>query len=1233
MTNLHENQSVQHISASRPTAKMRAIRARTKSAYFREADDCFHEIMQEPLSKAKRIGEADIVAGVPFFNEIDTVGHVLTTVKKGLEEFYSDKRCVVVAAGSPAGGDALKVIDALPQSGRIEQIAFQLNDERVNGKGWCIRAIMEIAQTLGADLILLEADLKSRTRYGNIEGLAPDWINLLLEPIQSGKMDMVISRFNRHYFETPASSYLARPLLAAIYNCPVHDLVGGQWGISHTLLRTYFQDSGYPHSEEISGYGVDSWLVTTAITASARICEANLGIKIHRPSAGKTELVLRQIAKVLFDQVAADSKWWQEMNTEKGLPLKQHLPAYGFTKGYQPDKVDLMIQQLIVKYKRGFNKFHSLYKATLPEETYMQLEELTGADGKRFNFPSKLWVQVVYHFLLAYAFGKEFAKDDLLNSLIHLHNGYTAGFATNVHLLQDMLTSLPAEEQKQLVSLEAEKWMDDLVEEFLSQKPIFLASWEITAEALKPILPQITYREFIPGVPLVVPSEITTPEGKTVRANDIYDSIFAQQKAEFESFVYERLEIPREASPREIALSLKDFLHMVEETIPPDSDLSTIKGTREMVDFVFDNFPHQPGFCLIPEMASWLLNHYPPYTLPMKLGHADLAEMFREYDPLTILALASWSEEREYVESVWALIRENIRSEHFAPCTIKPLVVSHANFPSLVEMKDSSDLNKLTSHIVVSNLHKGMGGEFPKLRYLTILAKNIVEAEAFGTIWQQFARERKMYGRKIINSLEGHWGGEPLSAHSIFEDRIKRAMAERLHQMAQKIIEEADGVAKLMSLAKGIKAIADSYHLALILPDGTFVTCSAWSWASYSFKGGKELPPPLSLHVERDWTSHEFLVKYFKAAGGREGEIEEKIIELMEQGRESEDLAPILLGTEKEAMRVIPAKMIVTEQPPAGRLHRFADNPILEPIKEHPWESKYVLNAATIRLNGHVYLSYRAVGEDEISRLGLAISKDGFKFTERLDKPIFEPKAKSEAKGCEDPRFTLIDDRIYMLYTAYDGIVAQIAMASIGIKDFTNQHWSSWHRHGLVFPGFDDKDAAMFPEQFNGKFAMLHRVDPHMWVTFSPHLRCPWPRKEHKILTGSTSGMMWDGRKIGAGAQPIKTKYGWLLITHGVDYKLVYRLGIMLLKLDDPTKLIYRSPNFVLEPSDRWELGEGDDSWVPNVVFTCGALSREDHKEMLDADDDLIVYYGASDTVMNIATAQVKELVPEDFRH
>ncbi len=1172
-----------------------------------------------------------MVVGIPFYDEADTIGAVLKTVREGLEEFYPDQKCTIVAVGSPAGGKALKVVNDLPQNSEISQIAFLLNDERINGKGWALRAIMEVARILGADLAIVEADLRSRERNGETEGLAPDWINLLLEPIKREKADLVISRFNRHYFESPISTHVLYPLLTAVYGCPIHDLVGGQWGISHRLLRTYLKT---PWSTDIGGYGIDSWLATIAITNEARVCEANLGIKVHWPTAGKAELVLRKLVRVLFEQIMADKKWWREIGKIDELPSLKPLATFGVRKAQQPDEVQIIPQQLIARYKRGFNEFHSLYQRILPQEVYHQLKELAGTETKRFTLPAQLWAQIVYHLLLDFAFRREFAKDDLLNSFIPLYEGCLGSFALGIQALKNrMKRSLPQEAER-LASLEAQGQIESLANEFLRQKSDFLAAWETRGEAFKPPVPKVTYREFIPGVPLVVPSELTTPEGNVVAtANGTYDSIFDRYKRGFEQFVYEKLKVPRDANSLEIAEGIRHFMHQLEgeidQTLLPGK-LSAVEGTQEVAEAIFRHFPHQDSFALIPEMASRFLWQYPPYNLLTKLGYSNLDALLSQYEPNDALALAGWSEEQEYVEQIWGLIKKIVRPEHFGTRAVKPLVIRHKEFPSLVEMKEIGALSKITGRVVISNLHKGMGGEFPKLRYFTHIAKAIIEIERFGKIWRSFAEERKDFGEKVINSLEGHWGREPLSAHNIFENGHQRVLVERLREMARRFHQEAgEDKARLIVL---LNNMIDSYHLAFVLPDGTFIPCSAWTWASYSFNGGKGLPPPLSQHVERDWSSREFLTEYFKAGGGKEEAIEEKIIDLMEEGREWEDLAPMLLGEVKEAEGVMPEKIATPGQPPAGALSRFAANPILETIKEHPWEAKGVFNPGVINLEGRVYLIYRALGEDNVSRLGLAVSKDGFKFTERLEEPIFEPGRKSETRGCEDPRLTLIGARLYMVYTAYDGLVAQIALASIGVNDFLNHRWGAWHRHGLVFPGFTDKDGTLFPERFNGRFAMLHRVDPHIWITFSSHLRCPWPRKEHKIVVGSTTGMTWDGRKIGAGTQPIKTKYGWLLITHGADHFHIYRLGVMLLDLSDPRILLYRSPNFILEPTEKCEIGEPGMHCVPNVVFTCGAVPREGNKEILDAEDEVLVYYGAADSAVAVATAKVADLIPEEFR-
>lgn len=352
------------------------------------------------------------------------------------------------------------------------------------------------------------------------------------------------------------------------------------------------------------------------------------------------------------------------------------------------------------------------------------------------------------------------------------------------------------------------------------------------------------------------------------------------------------------------------------------------------------------------------------------------------------------------------------------------------------------------------------------------------------------------------------------------------------------------------------------------------------------------------------------------------------VIQLIGEGRASENLLDVLLGIRPKDVSVVVQES--KEYPPAGQLKRYPGNPILSPVREHSWESKYVLNAAAFRLEDKVYLLYRAFGDDQISRIGLAVT-DGYRVLERLPEPVFVPQGEKEKKGVEDPRVVIIDGWIYMLYTAYDGVIAQISFAGITVEDFLNRRFDRWVRKGYVFQDIWDKDSILFPEKIGGKYVIYHRIEPGIWVTRLDKLEFPAPREKHSIIAGPRPGKMWDSLKIGAGAQPLKTKYGWLLIYHGVDRERVYRLGVMLVALNNPERILYRSPNPILSPETDYETGRIGDVWVPQVVFTCGAVPAE-NKEVLDAEDEILVYYGAADTYVCLATGKIGELIPEALR-
>ncbi len=288
------------------------------------------------------------------------------------------------------------------------------------------------------------------------------------------------------------------------------------------------------------------------------------------------------------------------------------------------------------------------------------------------------------------------------------------------------------------------------------------------------------------------------------------------------------------------------------------------------------------------------------------------------------------------------------------------------------------------------------------------------------------------------------------------------------------------------------------------------------------------------------------------------------------------------------------------------KLKRYQGNPILKPKVENEWESRLIFNPAAIYHNGLFHLFYRAMGADDISRIGYAVSLDGFNFF-RLDKPVFVPEGRLETRGCEDPRIVRLEDKFYMTYTAYSQEGVRVAVASTA-------NFISWKRLGVIFPEINNKDAVLFPEKIEGRYVMFHRpMDEKplsIWIAYSQNL-VKW--EGYKKVMAPRAGS-WDEVTIGASCPPLKTEKGWLLIYHGVDESATYRLGVALFDLKNPEKLLYRHPEPILAPEEDYEL-RGD---VNRVVFGCGACEVE---------GTYFIYYGGADRVVCVATIEKEKLL------
>jgi predicted GH43/DUF377 family glycosyl hydrolase len=300
---------------------------------------------------------------------------------------------------------------------------------------------------------------------------------------------------------------------------------------------------------------------------------------------------------------------------------------------------------------------------------------------------------------------------------------------------------------------------------------------------------------------------------------------------------------------------------------------------------------------------------------------------------------------------------------------------------------------------------------------------------------------------------------------------------------------------------------------------------------------------------------------------------------------------------------------------------RYEKNPILQPLGENSWEDKAVFNPAAVEIEGKVQIIYRAMGKDDTSVMGLAISKNGKDIDERINYPIYAPSLPMEMKthpgnsGCEDPRITQLGDDLHMFYTAYDGNNPPIVAATkISIKDFLKKDWN-WSRPETITPvGIDNKDSCLFPEKVKGHYLIFHRAHNHICLDPVKSLDFSVSKIESFTpIVGPRIGM-WDSQKVGIAAPPIKTKKGWLLFYHGVSDDSVYRVGALLLQLKDPTVIISRTTNFIFEPETFYE----KNGQVGNVVFPCGVVNRK---------GVVYLYYGGGDSVVGVATAQLDKIL------
>jgi hypothetical protein len=407
----------------------------------------------EARSAVDALGGADLLVGIPSYNNATTIGHVVETAAAGLVRHFPDLRAAIFNGdGGSSDGTPAAVLDArVPTAVRVLTFPYL----GLPGKGSAFHAIFEAATRLGVRAcVVLDSDLRSVT---------PEWVARLAGAIVDGEADYVTPLYTRHKYDGTITNNLAYPVTRALYGVRVRQPNGGDYGIGADVLRTYVAQDVW--QTDVARFGIDIWMTTTALAGGSRVQQAVLGTKVHDPKDPAASLgpMFMQVVGTLFGLMERYSdRWWDVAGS---VPAA----ARGAPVAGEPEPVAVSREALVERFRAGLDAHDADWQRVLAPETYAAVVALAAQADARFTFPAEPWVRVVYDFAAAYGHGAA-SPAALMDALTPLYFGRTAGL---------VLDTLPMDTAAFEVYLEAQ------ADIFEREKPYLRERWQTATEGAR----------------------------------------------------------------------------------------------------------------------------------------------------------------------------------------------------------------------------------------------------------------------------------------------------------------------------------------------------------------------------------------------------------------------------------------------------------------------------------------------------------------------------------------------------------------------------------------------------------------------------------------------------------------------------------------------------------------------------------------------------------------------------
>jgi hypothetical protein len=422
-------------------------------------------ILPSDLSKRlAELGEADLVVGIPSYNNARTIGNVVRAVSAGLDKYFPDLKAVIVNSdgGSKDGtreavlnaevdGDALLIVTH--RVAPIQRISTPY--QGVPGKGSAFRTIFEVVRQVKAKAcVVVDSDLRS---------INPHWIELLARPVLEREFDYIAPFYLRHKFDGTITNGIIYPITRALYGKRIRQPIGGDFGFSGRLAARYLEKNVW--ETDVARFGVDIWMTTTAIAEGFRVGQAYLGAKLHDakdPGADLTSM-FRQVIGSVFALMETYESTWKTVQGSGSVPMF----GFPFEVGVEPLVVN--VERMVHGFQQGVHDLRDIYQGFLAPETLTALAAAadgaspTNGAGAVFHLKDALWVRVIYEFAAAWH-QRKLDREHLLQSLVPLYLGRTASFVLEV---------------RESSAIEVEEKIEQLCLLFEAEKPFLRDHWSV----------------------------------------------------------------------------------------------------------------------------------------------------------------------------------------------------------------------------------------------------------------------------------------------------------------------------------------------------------------------------------------------------------------------------------------------------------------------------------------------------------------------------------------------------------------------------------------------------------------------------------------------------------------------------------------------------------------------------------------------------------------------------------